>query len=117
MSIYSDSLNWQTALNAPGVVEGVADVEQSIRIIVTTPQGSDPHRPLFGNPGMDYVDADPDVAALYLIRTTPDAILKWEPRVKSCDVTVSFDNPNARMTVKVKYVLVDGIINTVEITL
>ena len=41
--------DWQPALGEIGaVVVDLEDIAQAIRIIVTTPQGSDPHRPLFG---------------------------------------------------------------------
>ena len=44
------SAHWQPALDTPGgVVEGLRDIDQAIRIILTTPRGSDPHRPEFGS--------------------------------------------------------------------
>lgn len=122
MTIYSNAKHWQPAINpvsldSVGVVEGVADVEQSIHLILTTPLGSDVHRPDFGNEGLDYIDADPDVAMVHLARTCPTAILRYEPRVKSVSVAMGFDNLNAHLVAKVTYVLADGVARDVEITL
>ena len=125
MTVYSNATHWQPSLdatvNAPqqtwGLVEGVADVEQAIRVILTTPLGSDVHRPDFGNEGLDYIDADPDVAMVHLVRTCPTAILRHEPRVKSVTVAVSFDNINAQIVAKSSYVLADGVARDVEIKL
>lgn len=111
MTIYSNAKHWQPAVNpisldSIGVVEGVADVEQSIHLILTTPLGSDVHRPDFGNEGLDYIDADPDVAMVQLARTCPTAILRFEPRVKSVSVVTGFDNVNAHLVAKVTLSLI-----------
>ena len=37
-----DTPHWQLALGGDGVVQQMADVHQCIRIILTTPKGSDP---------------------------------------------------------------------------
>ena len=43
------SADWSLELGTiGGVVQGIADVEQCLGIIVTTPRGSDPLRPTFG---------------------------------------------------------------------
>lgn len=122
MTTYSNAKHWQPAINpfsleSVGVVEGVADVEQAIHLILTTPLGSDVHRPDFGNEGLDYIDADPDVAMVHLVRTCPQAILRFEPRVKSVTVTTYFDQLKANLVAKVQYVLADGVARDVEITL
>ncbi|MDI8107065.1 baseplate protein, partial [Salmonella enterica subsp. enterica serovar Anatum] len=42
-------LHWQPALQRPEeYVCGLDDIHQAIHIILRTPRGSDPHRPLFG---------------------------------------------------------------------
>lgn len=123
--VYSNAKHWQPKLDPTpnrvaidwDIVEGVADVEQAINTILTTPLGSDVHRPDFGNEGLDYIDADPDVAMVHLVRTCPEAILRYEPRVKSVSVATAFDNINAHMIAKVTYVLMDGVARDVEIKL
>lgn len=47
-TLISNSLHWQSSLDSDSIVEGFADVEQAIRIILSTPKGSVPHRPQFG---------------------------------------------------------------------
>jgi hypothetical protein len=42
-------------LGRNGFVEGIEDIRQSIRIILETPQGSDPLRPEFGSNIYQYI--------------------------------------------------------------
>jgi hypothetical protein len=77
------SVNWQPQLGQTGgVVQDVADIDQAIRIILTTPKGSDPHRPEFGADILQYVDRPEIEATPYLIAEIADAILLWEPRIE-----------------------------------
>lgn len=81
--------DWQPALgNLGGVVEGVDDIEQCIKIICTTPKGSDFLRPEFGLDFWSYLDFP-------LIRVTPSVIAavimgvtRWEPRINVSNVAV-----------------------------
>ncbi|WP_019672320.1 GPW/gp25 family protein [Psychrobacter lutiphocae] len=83
----SNSLHWQSSLDNDGIVEGFADVEQAIRIILSTPKGNVPHRPEFGCDILPLIDGNfKDVAPLFIARAT-DAILTHEPRVQSLTIT------------------------------
>ena len=67
----------------------VQDVEQCIRIILTTPKGSDPHRPLFGSDLHLYVDHPVNSARPHIVREAVMALMTWEPRIDVVNVTVS----------------------------
>lgn len=86
-AVISNSLHWQSSLCSDGIVEGFADVEQAIRIILSTPKGNVPHRPEFGCEVMPLIDGNfKDVAPLFIARAT-DAILAHEPRVESVKIS------------------------------
>ena len=71
------------------VVQGVADVEQCILIILTTPKGSDPFRPTFGCDLWAYVDKPINLATAHVVREVTEAITTWEPRAKLMSVAVA----------------------------
>ena len=71
------------------LVTDVQDVEQCIRIILTTPKGSDPHRPLFGSDLHLYVDHPVNSARPHIVREAVMALMTWEPRIDVVNVTVS----------------------------
>ena len=87
-----DTPHWQFALGGDGpdngVVQQMADVHQCIRIILTTPKGSDPLRPEFGCGTGNYLDLPLDAARPHIVREVREA-LAWEPRVTVSGVTVS----------------------------
>lgn len=81
--------DWQPKLGAPGaVVEGAADIDQCIQIILTTPKGSVPHRPDFGSDLWRYLGRPIDAARPNVIRETVEAIGRWERRVEVTRVTL-----------------------------
>ena len=83
------SADWSLELGAIGsVVQGLADVEQCINIILTTPQGSDPLRPRFGADLWNYIDYPIDEALPAVVREVTSAITQWEPRVTVVSVNV-----------------------------
>ncbi len=84
------SADWSLKLGALGeVVEGVADVDQCIAIILTTPKGSDPLRPTFGADIWRYIDVPIDIARPAVVRELVDALTLWEPRITMVDVEVA----------------------------
>ncbi len=75
-----------TAGGAPGsglgqLVQGLADVEQCMVIILTTPKGSDPLRPTFACDLWKYVDRPIDQALPAIVLEVTDALTLWEPRI------------------------------------
>jgi len=82
------SADWSLELGTiGGVVQGIADVEQCLGIIVTTPRGSDPLRPTFGADIWRYIDFPIDLALPAIVRELTSAITTWEPRVNLISVT------------------------------
>ena len=82
------SADWSLELDTiGGVVQGIADVEQCLGIIVTTPRGSDPLRPTFGADIWRYIDFPIDLALPAIVRELTSAITAWEPRVNLISVT------------------------------
>jgi phage baseplate assembly protein W len=81
------SADWSLKLGSVGdVVQGIADVEQCLGIIVTTPRGSDPLRPTFGADVWRYIDYPVDEALPSIVRELTGAITAWEPRVNLISV-------------------------------
>jgi phage baseplate assembly protein W len=72
-----------------GVVQGVADVEQCITIILTTPRGSDILRPDFGADLYQYLDRPITQSLAAIVRDVTAAIEKWEPRARLLSVTAA----------------------------
>lgn len=78
------SLHWQPALGGDGIVENLDDLHQAICIILRTPKGADPLRPLFGSNLHLYLDYPEDRARPHMVRETVEAISDpeyGEPRV------------------------------------
>ena len=81
------SADWSLKLGSIGdVVQGIADVEQCLGIIVTTPRGSDPLRPTFGADIWRYIDYPVNGALPSIVRELTSAIAAWEPRVNLISV-------------------------------
>lgn len=72
---------WQPSLAQSGRrVTAADDISQSIRVILGTPKGSDPHRPEFGSNLSLYLDMPAEQAVPHVVRESVDAIRRWEPR-------------------------------------
>lgn len=94
--------HWQPTLGNSGeVVEGLRDIDQAIRIILSTPKGSDPHRPAFGCDLQLYLDWPTNRVTPHLVREAVDAIRQWEPRVSVVQVQIQIHT--AQITVRVKW--------------
>ncbi len=109
------SVHWQPALKSLDVVEAEADIDQSIRVILGTPKGSDPHRPDFGSNLHLYLDYPIDQAVPHLVRETVEAIRLWEPRCELVKVTPSIEE--AQITLRVQWKLADGVKRETEVRL
>lgn len=82
--------NWyQIALGQYGGVKiDNSDVAQCIKVILTTPQGTDPFRPTFACNVGNYLDWSVKEAKPYIVREVLTAIAQWEPRAKVTSVEV-----------------------------
>ncbi|EFO32510.1 baseplate [Roseibium sp. TrichSKD4] len=82
-----DHLHWQHRV-FPGpkadwgaAVVGIADLEQSMRIICLTPKLSVPTEPEKFCNALDYIDRPPAIAIPRISQEIWDALAKWEPRI------------------------------------
>ena len=93
--------HWQPALGTSGeVVDGLRDIDQSIRIILTTPKGSDAHRPDFGSDLHLYIDWPVNRVTPHLVREAVDAIRRWENRVTLVQVQVGIEEAQVFLRVQ-----------------
>lgn len=84
--------HWQPKLGTTAeVVEDLRDIDQSLRIILTTPKGSDPHRPEFGSDLHLYIDWPTNRVTPHLVRESIEAIRRWEPRVSVVQVSTQIN--------------------------
>ncbi|WP_405119230.1 GPW/gp25 family protein [Pseudomonas leptonychotis] len=106
--------HWQPALGSPGeAVEGLRDIDQAIRIILTTPLGSDPHRPDFGSDLNRYIDWPTNRVVPHLVREAVEAIRRWEPRISVVQVLTEIDV--SHITLRVQWRVADGVIQQTEV--
>lgn len=106
--------HWQPALGTSGeVVEGLRDIDQAIRIILTTPKGSDAHRPEFGSDLNLYIDWPTNRVTPHLVRETVDALRRWENRIDVVQVQVQIEESLIR--VRVQWRVADGVTQLTEV--
>ncbi len=104
---------WSPALGNYGqVVEDAEDVNQAIAIIVSTPKGSDPHRPEFASSLNDWIDHPTNSVTPHLIREIYEAVLIWEPRVTLTRVTIEtpYLGEMQRLLARIEWRLKEGAI-------
>lgn len=107
--------HWQPALGTSGeVVEGLSDIDQAIRIILTTPKGSDAHRPEFGSNIHLYIDWPVNRVTPHLVREAVDSIRQWEPRVSVVQVQVAVEG--SQVTLRVQWRVADGVTQLTEVS-
>lgn len=88
---------WQLSLAQAGeVVEGLADIQQCIDVILQTQRGSAVLMPTFGVDMMAFIDKPIDVVKADLIRDIIEQIETFEPRVsiERINATVQGDGSN-----------------------
>lgn len=80
--------NWQLSTQGIGMVaEGIDDIRQCIKIILTTTKGSDPLRPLFGSDIWQFIDTPVSTAVANISAEIIDALSKWENRIEINTIT------------------------------
>nr|WP_294864341.1 GPW/gp25 family protein [uncultured Pseudogulbenkiania sp.] len=98
------SADWSPQLGEPGVVvEDLDDIDQCIRIVIGTPKGSVPLRPLFGCDAWLWQDAPVDVALPNVVREVYAAIAMWEPRAEIVGVTLSPGDDEAHWKIRITW--------------
>ena len=71
------------------VVQGLADVNQCVSIILSTPPGSDPLRPTFACDLLRFIDMPIDLAYPHIVREVTQALETWEPRITVLSISVA----------------------------
>lgn len=80
---------WSGKLNAIGeIITNAEEIAQAIRLILTTPKGSDPYRAEFGSKVSQYLDQPINYVRPRIVRDTIKAIREWEKRVNVLSVEV-----------------------------
>ena len=72
-----------------GIVDGVDELAQCLRVVIMTPKGSVPHDPEFGSDIFRYLDRPLAAARGAIVREVLDAVAYGEPRVQIVSVTVA----------------------------
>jgi len=94
----------------------IKSINQNISIILTTPKGSDPHRPLFGSNIWQFIDKPlTAITKGRLKKEIVDAISLWEPRVEVEEINLKKEYTNIKITFKYRIKDTEEI-NTEEIT-
>lgn len=107
--------HFQPALGTYGdVVQGLLDIDQAIRITLTTPKGSDPHRPEFGSDLHLYIDWPTHQVTPYLVRETIEVIRRWETRVSVVRVEVQLDAEH--ITLRTVWRVANGVTQITEVS-
>lgn len=74
------------------MARGETDIGESIKIILSTPQGERVMRPEFGSTLHEYVFAPNNATTAGLLGYhVRDALLRWEPRIEITDIDVQAD--------------------------
>lgn len=85
--------DWQVRLGTlGGIVDGVEDLEQCLRVVVLTPKGSVPHDPEFGADIYRYLDRPLAAVRGAIVREVIEAVRYGEPRVQLLSVALSPDD-------------------------
>ncbi len=107
--------NWQAKIGDIGrCVYGVAEIEQSIRIIIMTIKGSVPLRPDFGCDAFLYIDEPITTARPNIVREVTASLTRWEKRIKVESVSVT--PADAALIVTIIWTI-DDETTTTEVTL
>lgn len=94
-----------TSTGSIALVQGDEEIEEAIRLILSTSFGERPMRPDFGCGIHDHVFAPADAStAGILIYEVKRALGRWEPRISVIDVVVSLDRANdAMLYIDIRY--------------
>jgi len=112
----TSAAHWQPALLREGeLVEGIHDIDQAIRIILSTPLGSDTHRPPFGCRIHDYIDWPITRARPHIVREIVAALTRWEPRMRIESVQIEPASAPEHLTIRIRWKAADGVIQQTQV--
>ena len=89
------------------MVQGKEDIEESIKIILSTPKGERIMRPEFGSSIHEFVFAPNNATTAGLLAYhVRDALLRWEPRIEINEIDVQPDLVDrSYVRINIKYVV------------
>lgn len=97
---YSTSNDWSLSDTQQGqIVEGMADLDQCLRILLGTQKFTDPLRPEFGIDLLAYVDKPINQAAPFLRKEILDSVALFEKRITIKSITYELVESNALFTI------------------
>jgi len=112
----TNAAHWQPALLREGEwVEGIHDIDQAIRIILSTPLGSDTHRPQFGCRIHDYIDWPITRARPHIVREIVAALNRWEPRMRIESVHIEPASAPEHLIIRIRWKAADGVIQQTQV--
>jgi len=95
------SVDWSRKVGGlGGIVEGLDDIDQCIRILLATPKGAVEHRPLFGCDAWRYLDHPVNEALPHIVREATDALARWEPRATVTGITTRYDAEHVYLSIR-----------------
>jgi phage baseplate assembly protein W len=98
------NIEYSLSLSKQGeIVQGADDIKQCIRIIATTPTGSDPLRPLFGCDAYKYLDLPINVALTGIYKELFESLEIWEERIENITFTHVLSDDGSNLIVRIKY--------------
>lgn len=102
------SADWQLSLTPEKVVQGLADIQQCIFVILTTENGTDPTRPDFGCGVYSYIDKPVNFAVPNMKREIAKAIATYERRVKIIRILHTVEDGQITFKIEWKFSLSTG---------
>jgi uncharacterized protein len=92
---------WALSLDVQGkLVQGLDDIRQCIRIICTTPRGTDPLRPFFACDVYKYLDKPINVVIANIFKEIKEALEMWEPRIENIKLSHTLDVSSLVVTIQ-----------------
>ncbi len=96
--------DWQPAVGALGaVVLDDDDVAQCVRTVLSTPQGSVPHRPEFGSNLWRYLDQPAALTRAVIVRDVLDALAAGEPRIEVVAILDALEDGGSTLRLRVTW--------------
>lgn len=93
---------WQPSLSDPNIrIEGIAELEQSISIVLTSPVGSVPGNPEFGSLLYELIDAPLNIVRVRAPAEVQRALGRWEPRVEVIETSVLPPDEDGQLVLEV----------------
>lgn len=100
------SLWWGYRLFGDGIVQDADELNQTLTVVVGTPQGSDIHRPEFSTGVWNFIDYPINRLSPYVVRESVEAVETWEPRLELTAIAVS-QTDTAQVTVNASWQILE----------